>query len=47
MKLETVTIKTENGPVVINKDDFDPKEHELFGAKPKAKRKPRAKKAAE
>jgi hypothetical protein len=26
-----VTIETENGPVEINKSDFDPEMHELFG----------------
>lgn len=30
---ETVVIETENGPVVINKSDFDPKSHKLAGQK--------------
>jgi|VirMetMinimDraft_7_1064189.scaffolds.fasta_scaffold03587_8 hypothetical protein len=29
MKLETVVVKTEAGPVVINKSDFDAKKHSL------------------
>lgn len=28
--LPTVTIVTENGPVVINESDFDPEEHMLY-----------------
>ena len=28
---ETVTIQTENGPVDINKSDYDPKIHKLAG----------------
>ena len=28
--METVVIKTENGPVIINKIDFDPEKHELY-----------------
>lgn len=31
--LETVTIETENGPVRINKGDFDEKKHKLFEEK--------------
>ena len=39
-KLETVTIKTENGDVVINKSDYDEKQHILAnGDAPKRKRK--------
>jgi len=30
MKLETVEIETEAGPVVINKSDFDEKTHKLY-----------------
>ncbi len=29
-KLPTVTIKTENGPVIINESDYDPDQHELM-----------------
>ena len=32
---ETVKIQTENGEVLINKSDFNPKEHKLAGDKPK------------
>jgi len=32
MRCETVTIETENGPVVINESDFDGSVHELFKA---------------
>lgn len=28
--LETVIIETSNGPVVINKSDFDPEKHKLY-----------------
>ena len=28
--METVVIKTENGPVIINKIDFDPEKHVLY-----------------
>jgi len=43
---ETVTIKTENGPVVINKSDFDQKSHTLHGdEKPAPKQ--RGRKSAE
>lgn len=35
LKLETVTIDTENGPVVINKSDYDEKAHVLIGEKKK------------
>lgn len=38
---ETVTIQTDNGPVEINKADFDPKTQKLFSDKPKPARKPR------
>jgi hypothetical protein len=37
MKLETVKIVTENGPVIINKSDFDEEKHELY-VEPKAKK---------
>lgn len=30
-RLETVRIVTENGPVLINKSDFDPEKHRLHG----------------
>jgi hypothetical protein len=30
---ETVIIETENGPVTINKSDYDPKTHTLQGEK--------------
>lgn len=46
MKLETVKVKTADGYKIINKDDFDPKRHELY-EKPAAKKgaaKPAAKK---
>ena len=29
-KLPTVTIKTDDGPVLINKSDYDPENHELI-----------------
>ncbi len=35
--LETVTIETPNGPVVINKADFDPAKHKVAG-QPKPRR---------
>lgn len=35
MKVETVEIQTENGPVRINKSDFDEKKHKLVSDKPK------------
>lgn len=41
-RVETVVIESDNGPVVINKSDFDEKKHALFKkekAKPKAKAK--------
>jgi len=31
---ETVTIDTANGPVEINKSDFNEKEHKLYSDKP-------------
>jgi hypothetical protein len=31
--VETVIIETENGPVLINKSDFDDSKHKLFGQK--------------
>lgn len=31
--VETVFVETKNGPVRINKDDFDPKVHKLVGEK--------------
>ena len=36
MKMETVKVKTDNqdGYKIINKDDFNPNEHELFDLKP-------------
>ena len=35
MKIETVIIQTENGPVLINATDYDPKFHEAVdGAEP-------------
>ena len=46
LKLETVTIDTENGPVVINKSDYDAKVHVLVGEKKKpVKKKVAAKKS--
>lgn len=43
--MKTVVINTENGPVIINESDFDPKIHTLFGDKPeveaKAEEKPK------
>lgn len=39
MKVETVEIQTENGPVRINKSDFDEKKHKLAEEKPKRGRK--------
>jgi len=46
-KLPVIQIKTDNGPVIINKADFDPAKHELFNApaKPAPKRRGRARKA--
>lgn len=35
--LETVVIGTKNGPVVINKSDFDKTKHKLFPEKEEAK----------
>jgi len=35
MKLETVTIDTDSGPVVINKCDFDDKIHKVHDSMPK------------
>tara|TARA_R110000851_G_scaffold182202_1_gene331306 strand:- start:434 stop:568 length:135 start_codon:yes stop_codon:yes gene_type:complete len=40
MKLETVTIETKAGPVVINKSDFDKSKHNLHKEKPAKKEKP-------
>lgn len=40
MRYETVTIVNPNAPsgkTNIRKEDFDPKKHEVFGAKPKPK----------
>ena len=39
MKLETVTIIAANpkGRKIINKSDFDPSKHQLFGVKPEPK----------
>jgi len=34
--METVVIKTVNGPVIINKSDFDPEKHVLFEEEAKA-----------
>lgn len=34
MKTETVEIQTENGPVRINKSDYDASKHKLVGEKP-------------
>jgi len=31
--VETVTIENENGPVLINKSDYNPKEHKLHAEK--------------
>ena len=46
LKLETVTIDTENGPVVINKSDYSEKVHVLVGGKKKpVKKKVAAKKS--
>ena len=33
MELETVKVKHKDGFMIINKDDFDPKKHEVYGAK--------------
>lgn len=42
--VQTVVIQTENGPVVINKSDYDEKKHALAGAeKPKRGRPAKAK----
>jgi hypothetical protein len=41
MRLETVQIKGQDGPVNINKEDFDPKKHELFNAPAKRGPKPK------
>jgi hypothetical protein len=42
MPCATVKIQTENGPVIINKADYDEKIHTLIGAKqPTKKRAPR------
>lgn len=38
MKIETVKIKSGNSCVVINKSDFNDKEHELFNATAPKKR---------
>lgn len=46
MRCETVTIKTDNGDVVINKSDYDAKKHTLAGAKPAKKAEPKAAKPA-
>jgi len=46
MKIPTVKIQTENGPVIINEDDYDPKVHTLVSAKPAAKPKRRTTKKA-
>lgn len=32
--IPTITIDTENGPVVINMSDFDPTVHKIAGAEP-------------
>jgi len=40
MKLNTVTIKTDAGPVVINESDFDKSKHKLHESKPKKEPKP-------
>lgn len=40
---ETVTIKTENGDVDINKSDYDPKTHKLAGESTSSKTKKKAK----
>lgn len=44
MELETVTIVADNakGRKIINKSDFDPARHTLFGAAPKPKPAPKA-----
>jgi len=34
--LETVQVEGNDGPVTINKDDYDPKVHKLYEAAPKA-----------
>lgn len=33
MKIETVKIEADEGYVIINKSDFDPKKHTLYGEK--------------
>lgn len=40
---ETVKIKTENGPVIINKSDYDPKKHEIIKDKEDKKESKKAK----
>jgi len=37
--LKTVTVETDNGPVVINESDFDKKKHKLHTSKSPAKKK--------
>ena len=44
MKVETLKIKTDNGPVLINKSDFDESKHELHDETTK---KPRGRKKKE
>ena len=39
-KLPTVTIKTDDGPVLINKSDYDPENHELIEGEPTAPAEP-------
>lgn len=37
---ETVVIETDNGPVVINKSDYDKDKHVLVGDEPKKRGRP-------
>ena len=36
MRMETIIIKTDNGPVILNKDEFDPNIHQLWSDEPSA-----------
>lgn len=38
--METVVIKTVNGPVIINKSDFDQEKHELYVEEKQEEQKP-------
>lgn len=41
MEIETIKVKHKDGFKIINKDDFNPREHEVFGAKKPTGRKPK------